>query len=293
MDWDDIRYFLAVSRSGSIRGAATQLDVNHSTVSRRIAQLEKELGVRLFDKLPTGYLITPAGEEIIHFAHQIEEQTNALERQVYGRDAKLGGALRVTLPEALATHLLMEDFENFTQAYPGINIELVISDEEFTLSKREADVSIRVTNSSPPEHLVGRRILTYAKSIYASKKYLANHDITSSPASAHWIGWDDDMPIPLWIKNSEFPTSPIKHQVNHIMVQLSAAKAGLGMSVLPCFIGDPEPLLQRLPGACARPSRDIWLLTHRDLHKTARVRVFTEFMAEAIREKTDSLLGIR
>lgn len=292
MDWDDIRYFLSVSRTGSIRGAAVQLGVNHSTVSRRIGQLEKQLNVRLFDKLPTGYVITPAGEEIIGFAYQIEEQSNAMERQIYGRDTELSGNLRVTLTEALATHLLMPDFEKFSQTYPGIHLEIVISDDEFSLSKREADVAIRVTNSSPPEHLIGRRVLSYAKCIYASREYFKRHDIENNPSSLNWIGWDDDIPFPSWIKNSEYPTSSIKHQVSHIIVQLAAAKAGLGISILPCFIADPEPSLQRLPNAKVNLDRDIWLLTHHDLRQTARVRVFTEFMADAIRAHSDILKGI-
>jgi len=291
MDWDDIRYFLTVSRTGSIRSAALKLDVNHSTVSRRISQLEKKMGVRLFDKLPSGYIITPAGEEIIEFATRIEEQTHAMERKIYGRDTVLSGNLRVTVTAALSSNLLMNDLQKFSQQYPGINIELVISDEEFSLSKREADVAIRVTNGKPPEHLIGRQLLTFAKCTYASKEYLAQHDIINEPSSANWIGWDDDTPFPQWIKNSEFPKTPIRHQVNNIMSQLAAVKAGFGISILPCFMGDVEPTLQRVPGANINPGRDIWLLTHRDLRQTARVKVFTEFMAEAIRAHADLLEG--
>jgi len=290
LDWDDIRFFLAVQRSGSIRAAAGQLGVNHSTVSRRIRQLEQQLGVRLFEKLPTGYVITPAGEEIVRYALQIEQQTDALQRQIYGRDSELSGNLRVTLPESLASHLLMPALEQFSARYTAIVIELVISDEEFSLSKREADVAIRVTDRSPPEHLVGRRVLTYAKCIYAARSYLANRDTTQD---MNWIGWDDDVPLPQWVKNGEFPKVPVRHQVDHLMVQLAAAKAGLGISVLPCFLGDTEPLLQRVPTATVRPSRDIWLLTHHDLRQTVRVRVFTEFMAQAIREHDDLLEGRR
>jgi len=245
----------------------------------------------LFEKLPTGYVITPAGEEIVGFALQMEEQTEALQRQVYGRDSALSGSLRVTLPESLATHLLMASIEEFCAGYPAIKIELVISDEEFSLSKREADVAIRVTDRSPPEHLVGRRVLTYAKCIYASQSYLASRDAENNMASMNWIGWDDDAALPPWVKNSEFPKAPVRHQVDHLLVQLAAAKAGLGISVLPCFLGDAELSLQRVPGATVRPSRDIWLLTHRDLRQTVRVRVFTEFMAQAIREQSDLLEG--
>lgn len=291
MDWDDIRYFLNVSRTGSIRSAASQLGVNHSTVSRRINQLEKKLGVRLFDKLPTGYLITPAGEEIIDYAMQIEEQTNALKRQVFGRDTELSGKLRVTLSEALASHLLMPDIKMFCQTYPGIHIELVISDDQFSLSKREADVAIRVTNGSPPDHLIGRKLLTYAVSTYASQEYLKKENRLSEPENINWLGWDDDIPVPQWIKQSEFPEIPVKHQANHIVVQLIATRSGLGISSLPCFMADTDPQLVRVPDASAQPGRDIWLLTHQDLKQTARVKAFTAFMADAIRAHADLLEG--
>lgn len=291
MDWDEIRYFLSVSRVGSIRGAAIKLGVNHSTVSRKIAQLEKKLGVRLFDKLPSGYLITPAGEEIVHFAQQMEQQSNALERKVVGRDTELSGNLRVTLQEAIATHLLMDDFQKFAKLYPGIILELVVSDEEFSLSKREADVAIRITNGRPQEHLVGRLLLTYGTCVYATPKYIQNYVVNTNTVSANWIGWDDNTPFPQWVKNSEFPNFSVLHQMSHLMAQLAGAKAGLGISMLPCFIADAESTLERLPGAEVQPGRDIWLLTHRDLRQTARVRVFTEFMAKAIRSHADLLKG--
>ena len=172
MNWDDIRYFLAVSRTGSIRGAASKLDVNHSTVSRRIGQLEEQLGVRLFEKLPTGYVITPAGEEIFDLAERMEEQANTLERQIYGRDTSLTGKLRVTLPQALATHLIMPDLVSFARANPGIELEIVTSYETLNLTRRQADVAIRLVyeNQSPPEHLHGRRIASVYRAIYIFQK---------------------------------------------------------------------------------------------------------------------------
>lgn len=291
MDWDDLKFFLTVSQSGSIRKAANLLEVNHSTVSRRISQLESSLGVRLFDKLPSGYVVTPAAEEIIQNVLDINEQASAIERKVFGRDTHLSGNLRITLPEALATHLLMPDIRRFTDSYPGIHLELVISDEEFNLSKREADIAIRVTSSSPPDYLVGRHLLTYGMCSYATPEYLAQCDIQSQPETANWLGWDDPEPLPQWVKNSDFPKSTIKHQVNHILVQLEAAKAGLGISTLPCFMADPEDSLIRVPGAKVHPSRDIWLLTHKDLRHIARVRTFMSYMADTIRGYREQLVG--
>lgn len=291
MDWDDVRYFLAVCRAGSIRGAALQLGVNHSTVSRRINQFEAHLGVRLFDKLPSGYVITAAGEEITDTALRIEENANSLQRKIEGRDSTLTGKLRITLPEILATHLLMPDLNNFNRTYPGIKLELVISDTNFNLSKREADIAIRITNNDPPEHLIGRKLLTYAVCTYASPEYLSQYDVASNASTGHWIGWEDENDYPPWIKQSDFPNTPVRHQVNQMSAQLAAARMGLGMSSLPCFMGDLEPGLKRVPGSPVRPKRDIWLLTHHDLRKTSRIRAFTQFMADSIRAHADLLEG--
>jgi DNA-binding transcriptional LysR family regulator len=202
----------------------------------------------------------------------------------------------VTLQEALATHLLMDDFKKFAELYPAIILELVVSDEEFSLSKREADVAIRITKARPQEHLVGRRILSYNTAVYGSVEYIKDHKITDASstnnnAGVNWIGWDENVELPQWVKNSEFPNFKVVHQTSHLMAQLAAAKSGLGISMLPCFIADQEPSLQRVPGSQVQTGRDIWLLTHRDLRQTTRVRVFTEFMAEAIRQHTDLIEG--
>ena len=120
IDWDDVRYFLAVARGGSVRAAAERLGVNHSTVLRRIAQLEERLGVHMFEKLPSGYRLTAAGEEVLEFADQMEASSHLLETRVFGRDQSVRGLLRVTLAPPLATHLLMPDFADFARLHPDI-----------------------------------------------------------------------------------------------------------------------------------------------------------------------------
>lgn len=290
MDWDDLRFFLAVARRGSIRGAAATLGVNHSTVSRRIDAFEKALGVRLFERLPNGYLITQAGEEMLQSAERIEGEVAAIDRRVVGRDARLSGLLRVTMPDSLAQKLLMPDLTAFSEAHPEIELELIISYSMADLSRREADVAIRMSND-PPGHLVGRRVLRYARAIYASQDYLARHDPVGRPDALTWIGWDDVVPDPQWVRDSDYPKALIRNRVHHSMGQLEAAKAGMGLSVLPCFMGDTEPALRRLPPGRPAPDRDIWLLSHEDLRHTARVRRFVDCMTEAILGKRDLLEG--
>src|SRR6185295_18986358 len=146
IDWDVVRYFLAVARGGSVRAAAQRLGVNHSTVLRRIAQLEKHLGAQMFEKLPSGYRLTAAGEEVVQLAEQMEASSQQLETRVFGRDQSARGLLRVTLPPFLATHLLMPDFADFARTHPDIEMEILSSGELANLTNREADVAIRIVS---------------------------------------------------------------------------------------------------------------------------------------------------
>ena len=289
MDWDDLRFFLAVARKGSIRAASAALAVNHSTVSRRINAFETKLGVRLFERLPTGYVLTAAGEEMVESTQRIEDEVVKLDRQVIGRDTQLKGILRVTMPAALATHLLAPDLAAFSSMYPGIQLELAISDEEFNLKKREADVAIRFT-ANPPDYLVGRSIVKPTKGIYASYRYLDQYTPDTHPEKMHWLGWEDSVPYPQWVKESDFPSTPVFHQTDNILVQLEIAKAGMGLTMLPCFMADPVPTLKRL-SLVTSFCGDIWILTHKDLRTTARVRAFTDFMVEAFERHRDLLEG--
>jgi len=289
-NWDDLRFFLAVARKGSVRAAATALGVDHSTVSRRIDAFENRLEVRLFERLPKGYLITQAGEEMLQPAERIESEVAAIGRRVVGRDTRLSGLLRVTLPGLLGQKLLMPDLLAFCEANKEIQLEITSSNSMANLSRREADVAIRLTND-PPENLVGRRILRCAKAIYASKGYLAGHDIAGGADKLAWIGWNDVVSDPQWVRESPYPMAPARNRISEVMLQLEAAKAGMGLAKLPCFLGDTEPALCRLPPAKSIPDRELWILSHEDLRHTARVRHFSEFMARAIQAKRDLLEG--
>ena len=171
MNWDDLKVFLSVMDAGSVRGAAKNLGISHSTVSRRLDALENDLGVRLFDRLSKGYVPTASGEEIAAFASDMLDDVNELQRRVVGADSRLTGAIRVTMPDLFACHLLMPDIVRFSQAYPDINVDLVLSYETLSISNREADVAVRITDK-PAEHLVGRKVGRYANAVYATVDYL-------------------------------------------------------------------------------------------------------------------------
>jgi len=291
MDWDNLRYFLAVARNGSIRAAASDLAVNHTTVARRISSFEKQLGVRLFERLPNGYVLTATGEEMVKSAQSIEDEVVKLDRQVIGRDAQLNGVLRVTMPTALATNLLMPDIAAFIKLYPNIRLEMALSNEEFNLRKREADIAIRLT-MNPPDYLVGRRILHPAKGVYASHEYLRHHDPKTQPEKLSWIGWDEPSSTKHWNKDSRYSAAPVVHKADDLLARLEVVKAGIGIAMLPCFLADKVSSLVRLELIAAKGiCGDLWILTHEDLRATARVRAFIDHMLKAFEQHRDLLLG--
>src|SRR6202166_789865 len=253
IDWDDVRYFLAVARGGSVRAAAERLDVNHATVLRRIAQLEERLGVQMFEKLPSGYRLTGAGEEVLEFADQMEASSHLLETRVFGRDQSVRGLLRVTLAPPLATHLLMPDFADFARLHPDIEMEILSFGELANLTNREADVAIRVVydRKTLPLNLHGLKGPELFGAVYMARDRLAS-----------WRGRAPD---------------PIRR---------------VGITTLPCFIGDADPLLVRVPGTDLHLYGTLWLLTQGESRKTKRVRLFTEFVSRRLTEYAPLLAGL-
>jgi DNA-binding transcriptional LysR family regulator len=291
LDWDNIRIFLSVTRNGSIRAAAQSLGVNHATVSRRITNLEQQLGVRLFEKLPSGYQITPAGEEILLIAEGMEAEAISLQRKVFGRDTALTGSLRVTLPQIVATNLFMPVLAQFTTQYPGISLEIETSYETLSLTKRQADVAIRLAYGSPPEHLYGQNVATVHRAAYVSKDLLANQFSKVSASELSWITKEGDGAIPSWALGPNKKPDVSRVIVNDPISQLEAIRSGFGAGLHFCFVGDRDPFLRRLPPAESHPYGDLWVLTHGDLRRTPRVQAFMAFASEAIRANRDLLEG--
>ncbi len=288
-DWDDLRVFLALARAGSARGAARDLRVTHPTVSRRLGGLEELLGARLFERMPEGYALTEAGEEVLGLAVQMEEQVQEMGRRVLGRDARLSGRLRVTLPGVFANRLLMPDFKAFQDAHPRVELEVETSYAMADLSRREADVAVRCT-ISPPEDLVGHRLMHHASAAYASLEYLAEHDPVNAPADCRWLGWAEDANH-VWVKENAYPDVPVQGIMSDPEVRVAACKAGMGMAKLSCFVADREPDLRRLPPGEPDGRMEIWILTHPDLKNTLRVRSFMEFLARVMDRRRDLMEG--
>src|SRR5579859_915364 len=292
IDWDDVRFFLAVARGGSVRAAAERLGVNHATVLRRIAQLEERLGVHMFEKLPSGYRLTAAGEEVLEFAAQMEVSSHQLETRVFGRDQSVRGLLRVTLAPPLATHLLMPDFAEFARLHPDIEMEILSSGELANLTNREADVAIRVVydRKTLPLNLHGLKGPELFGGVYISRDRLATWR-AGAPDPIRWIVISMHG-IPEWASEGEVRTTGVPFRVTDAAAEIVAVRQGLGITTLPCFVGDADPLLVRVPGADLHMYGTLWLLTQGETHKTERVRRFTEFVSRRLAAYAPLLAGL-
>lgn len=294
MEWDDLRYTLAVAEAGSLAGAARALGVNHTTVLRRVTAFEKTLGLRIFERLPTGYVLTAGGEELIAAARRVDETVTMLERKLAGRDLRLSGTVRVTTTDTLMASILPDILAEFRTAQPGIQLEIALSNAMFSLSKRDADVAIRPVKN-PPEALVGRRVAKIAFAVYGSPRYLATRRKDADLTTHQWIGLDDSLSgvsVAQWMRQ-ELATSDVALRADSLLGARQAADAGLGLAALPCYLGDTSPGLVCVHPPIAAMETSLWILTHDDLRHTARIRAFTEFAAAAFGRQRALLEGAR
>ena len=295
LDWHDLQTFLAIARSGSLQGAARSLGVNHSTVFRRLNAFEAALGVRLFERLPGGYQPTPAGEDLRASAARIEQEVQGVERRLLGGDVRLIGSLRFTTTDTLAQGLLGPHLAAFHRRYPGIELELVTGNAFFSLSRREADVALRPGRQTE-DAMVGRRLGWIAVALYGAQSYLAQRPppLSADELGRHALISGDaslgHLPAVRWLAMLA-PAAAVVLRCNSWLSQLAAARAGLGLAALPCFLGDAEPALVRvLPPEPALAS-ELWLLTHPELRRSARVRAFMDSLAAGLRAERARLAG--
>ena len=282
MDWNDLNLVLAICRTGTLSGAARALGVNHSTVFRRINAIEKDLDVRLFDRQPNGYVMTEAGEAVQRSAERIDEQVHDLTRELVGRDLRLEGHVRVTSPEGIAIRVLTPLLCLFCAEHPGIQIDLVTTSNPLHLSRREADIAVRVTHK-PPGNLIGRHVCDFRFALYASRAYVKRHrDIALE--DHRWILTEESfeqLPPSLW-KKRDRKSARITFTSNNVMATLAATTQGHGVAPLPCFLGDAESSLVRVTEPLEELTMGLWILTHPDLRTTARVKALMRYLVDAL-----------
>ncbi len=284
-DWNDLRFFLAVARGRSLNAAARLLGVNHSTVFRRINRFETAVGVRLFERLVDGYHLTQAGEELQRHAQRVNEEIDALQLKLLGRDFQPSGTIRLTAPDNIAYAYLPQYLRDFSNDYPDIQIELLVGAESLDLTRREADVAIRAT-PKPPPHLIGRKACSLPWSFYASRDYLQR---IGAPASAlklrghKLIGADDPLlRLPVFRRLAEQHGSQIVMTCSTLNAMSAMCEAGIGIALLPA--DQEKSSLERLFACKPAFASELWLLTHPELRQTERIRLLMAQLHRAFRK---------
>lgn len=305
MNWDTIKLFLAVHRLGSARAVALEEGISASTVTRRLTDLEAKLNVKLFSRHNSGFELTGFGFELLAVAQRMESDAYDIERKLLAKSNEMAGIVRITIPVHLMTDPFMSAVARLSESFPGLELDVIPSWEVFSLAKGEADIALRLMycDDLPPEELVGVKVADIYCANYVAKHYLALNNITlddlldpEKSKECHVIGWGDGAAFPDWVKDSALPHLRVKHCFNDPLMQLYAAKAGMGVAVLPCFLCDAEPELLRLPSACSGrvadssvldsgyPEKwhrfDLWMLSHPDLRDTSRFKVVRQFLRE-------------
>ena len=293
MDWNDFRLALAISRAGSLKGAARELGNDHSTIFRWLNALEAKLQVQLFDRNGGVYTPTDAGDRMLLAAERMEMEALALDREITGRDTRLSGNLRITCSESLAYRILNDLLAEFRRRHEGITVELLVDNRQLDLLRREADIAIRATRPIEGD-LFGRQIAETAWALYASPRYLADHPHPlRAPFTGHsFIGWDMAAVAAAarWLTDTA-SNEQIVYRSSSLINQMMAVKAGIGMALLPCYLGDQEEDITSVSVPEATLTRELWLITHRDLRSTARVRAFFDVIGQGLIARRQLLEG--
>ncbi|HEY0964082.1 MAG TPA: LysR family transcriptional regulator [Pseudomonadales bacterium] len=289
MQWDSLKLFLAIAGSGSLAAAARTLDVNHSTVFRRLNAFEEELGGRVFERVATGYQLTPLGEEVLARARDIQHAMDDLERAVLGKDIQPKGVVKITAPNNIAYRFLPRYLGDFHKRYPEIRLEIFVSNLEFNMSNRQADIAVRATDA-PPEHLIGRRIVDLRWSVYASEKLSKKkRPVSMQDLKDHaLIGASGGMKnLKAYRAMDAKYADSVRIRCDDMVSMAHFAEAGAGLAVLPA--DEARKGIVRLFDFEPVVVSKLWLLTHPDLRHTERIRLVMEELAAAFQKDKDLL----
>lgn len=285
--WDDLQFFLAVARSGQLSAAARNLRTSHATVSRRIDRLEFALKVKLFERNPRGYVLTPVGQRFIETAERVEQETERLQAELAGSGPAQQGVVRLSAPEGFSNFFLAPRFSDIALRYPNISLELVTIQQIMALSRKEADIAVMLDPpKGGPYHV--EKLTDYVLQLYAKKDYLARNGTpqTRDDLLKHqFIGYIQDMIFApgLDYLGDIHPKIKPSLQSSSLFAQLTATRNGMGICVLPHFIArqhpELEPVLNNL-----RLDRQYWLVCHRDLMQAGRIRAMMTFLRDIVAE---------
>jgi DNA-binding transcriptional LysR family regulator len=282
ISWDDTVLVKAIAHGGTLKTAAQLLNLSHATVFRRLRELEGRLRVRLFEKSRSGYVLTPAGADIRQVAIRLEREFDALQQRLAGRDVQASGTVRVATVDTLIAGPLMQVLSRFSARYPEIHLDVMSNVAMADLSKREADVAVRA-GGRPPADLVGRKLCRIEVAVYAAKE-MPRATMTSLTTEA-WVAPSDrlsHLASYKWLKEMGY-FKRATMQVDSLLTLSSAVASGTGLGLLPCYLADGLPSLQRVGEPIPSLASDLWLLTHQELRRVKRVRLVMDWIHEEIR----------
>lgn len=292
-DWDDLRVFLEVHRTASLTIAGKRLGADPSTVGRRLAALEKTVGALLFFRTPDGHVATPAGERLVPRAERIEEEALTVDRELAGEVASLSGTIRITGPETFSVRVIVPVLAAFRRRWPEINVELVADNRILSLTKREADMAIRVGRPRDPG-LIARRLAEFGYGLYVSRSYIAEHGMPKPDWAGHAaVGFDEarfGAADKRWFDENTKKVRVV-FTANSTMAQLAAALEGVGLACLPAYLASSEPELVCVLPLAKAMRESVWLVLHKDLRHSAKVRACADFLAVEIAKLNPWLAG--
>lgn len=293
MDWNDVRYFLALARLGSVRAAGASLGVSHSTVARRVEALEVQLAARLFDRNRDGYTLTDAGRQMLPGAERVEREMADLERTLVGQDERLAGPIALTCCDEYVSEMMIQELSVFCGAYPDIELSITTDSRSFDLSKREADIAVRIlgAGSQPPEHLIGGHLVPIMCASYVANDHAHRVDPECESSTPRWIAFEDRRYVAAMVAESSYPQVPLWGAMSSLGLLLQATRAGLGIAMLPCYVADRDPALRRLAKPDLRHVADLWQLSHPDLRDNARMQAARACVRQAVKRRDTLFRG--
>jgi DNA-binding transcriptional LysR family regulator len=289
-DWNDLRYFLELSRTGTLAASARRLGVDYTTVGRRIAALERQLEAKLFERTPGAFMLTAVGESIRAAAEQMEEAAVLVEQRALGSDRKLSGVVRLTTTELLGHVVALPAIRELHERHPQIRVDMATNSSRLDLARREADLALRFTRPDRG-NLVSRRAGRIAWTSYASRGYLASHP---RPQRGKGLAGQDIVVMPLSSGRAIFGGDDLREarvvvSVTNSLALREAAALGLGIAELPCSIGDDDRRLRRVFPDATVVLDDLWLVVHPDVQRTRRVRAVIEALDTRLAAIADRL----
>lgn len=296
MDWDGLRYFLAVARTSKVSEAGRRLGVEHSTVSRRIRQLEQEIATVLFDKSRRyGYVLTEAGRNLLQHAEKMESELLNAQQQISVFEEDLSGNIRVAATEGFGVHMLTPLAVDFQKQYPKTSLEVMAFQRFVDQSRREADIFITIDRPLRGNY-VYRLLSDYKLRLYASPQYLKRHPLiktTVDLAEHRFIDYIDEFIISEELKylSDLIPNANVVFKSNSLVAQMQACIAGQAMAILPCFMAYQNPNLQVVLPEEIVIKRSFWMLYHEDLRQLKRIELFSNFLKNKLEQRQEIMMG--